>query len=42
MKKKKAIKPDAVTVEIWKMLGDVNTDWLKDPFNKVFVDGKML
>jgi len=41
MKKKKAVGPDEVPAEVWKILGDASIGWLKDLFNKVLVDGKM-
>jgi len=41
MKKKKAVGPDGVPVEVCKILGDVSVGWLKDLFNKVMVERKM-
>jgi len=41
MKKKKAVGPNEVPVEVWKILGDVSIGWLKDLFNKVLIEGKM-
>lgn len=41
MQKKKAVEPDEVSVEMWKMLGSVNIGWLKDLLiYKVQVKGK--
>jgi hypothetical protein len=36
IKKKKAIGPDGMLVEAWKML-DVSIGWLKDLFNQVLI-----
>jgi len=41
MKKKKAVGPDGVPVEVWKMLGDVSIGWLKNLLNKILIEGKM-
>jgi len=40
MKKKKAVRPDEMSVEVWKMLGIVSIWWLKDLFNKVLIREK--
>ncbi|KAL4104538.1 hypothetical protein QTP88_019833 [Uroleucon formosanum] len=41
MKKKKAVGPDGMPVEVWKILGNVSIRWLKDLFNKMLIEGKM-
>ena len=40
MKKKKAVGPDGVPVEVCKILGNVCIRWLKDLFNKVLIEEK--
>jgi len=42
IKKKKAIGPDEGPVEVWKILRDVNIEWLKDLFNMVLTERKIL
>jgi hypothetical protein len=41
IKKKKAVEPDGVLIEVWKILGYVSITWLKDLFNKVLIKVKM-
>jgi len=41
MKKKKVVGPDEVSVEVWKILGNISIRWLKDIFNKLLIEGKM-
>jgi len=40
--KKKTVGPSQVQVEVWKALRYIDIKWLKDLFNKVIVEGKML
>jgi len=41
MKKKRAVGPEKVLVEVWKIVGNVSIRLLKDIFNRVLVEGKM-
>ncbi|KAL4149333.1 hypothetical protein QTP88_003299 [Uroleucon formosanum] len=41
MKKKKAVGPDGVPAEVWKILENVSIRWLKGLFKKVLMEGKM-
>ena len=41
MKNKKAVGPDGVPVEVWKVLGSLGIQWLTKFFNKILVEGKI-
>ena len=41
MKKKKAVGPDGVPVEVWQVLGDFGVRWLTGFLNKVLVDERI-
>ena len=38
---KKAISPDAISIEVWKCLGEFGVKWLMKLFNKIWQSNKM-
>lgn len=41
MKNNKAVEPDAVSMEMWKILENISIGWFKNLFNTVIIKGKM-
>jgi len=41
MKNRKAVGPDGIPVEAWKVLGRLGVDWLTRFFNRLLVGGKI-
>lgn len=41
MKKKKAVGPDGVPIEVWLVLGNFGKEWLIGFLNKVLVDRRV-
>lgn len=42
MKKKEIVGLDKMHEKMWKIIGDISIGWLKDVFNKVLVEAKIL
>ena len=41
MKHRKAVGPDDIPIEVWKVLGDTGITWLTDLFNRILKTKKM-